>query len=540
MMRWFNVVLGGLILAMGWAMSNHPALADQPGLETLPELHLDDAAAPVRETVEEARTRLERVLADDVADATLAEAWGHFADVSFAHELIAHARVAYGNAIALRPGRQEWHYLLGLVEVFDGNYQAGIESLSRALEIYEDDYAALIHRGRARLEAGQLEQAEEDFTTALQLAPESAAAAGGLGRVALQREEYEKAIERLQRALNLDPAASRLHELLGNAYLGLGDEESARAHMDRRGDAVETVRDPTLSRVQGLSRSPQFYLETGLAHAEAGDMGRARAMLMRAAELDPDNAAIQRELGEVTARMGALDEAYEIFSGLVERDPDDAELQFYLGQIEELRGNTEHARAAYEQALAIDRELLDAQVAMAHLQLQAGEAVDAAQAFDRLAGQTSGNRSAQMLYWRGISELAGGDCATATRSFNRARDALEGRSGPVLTALARIRASCGDADEAALREAAEWAEMLYGVEPGLETAVTLAMVMAALGEFDEAIDFQAQAMFEALRDGYLDDRPTLQENMARYRDGRRAEEPFGSDDPVFTGMLSMQ
>jgi enoyl-CoA hydratase/carnithine racemase len=105
----------------------------------------------------------------------------------------------------------------------------------------------------------------------------------------------------------------------------------------------------------------------------------------------------------------------------------------------------------------------------------------------------------------------------------------------VLIALARMRATCLEAGEDALEEALEWAVAMYEAAPDMETAATRAMVHAARGEFDDAVDFQSQAMFEALkRYGSLEPRPDLQTEIERYRGQQPAQRPFGPEHPVFS------
>lgn len=511
--------------------------AGDPELQSLPELRLDDVAEPIRDALLQAQVRIDRAVAEDAADEVLAEAYGHYADVSFAHGMIGHARVAYQNAVALRPNRQEWHYLLGLVEISEGDLEAGIAALSRALDLYRADLAALIHRGRAYLEAGQVDRAELDFLLVHEAAPNTPAALSGLGRVALQREDYQQAVKWLEQALAVSPQANRLHHLLGNAYRGLGETERAREHLARGGEIEVPMRDPALNQVRQLSRSPQFYLEMGLSQADAGNLAGAAQFLARARELAPDDEDILREHGELLARLGQLDQAHAAFSRLAERTPDSAEAQYYLGQIEELRGNHDQALAAYRKTLELDPDHDRAEEAMAYVTLASGQIDQARAAFDRLAeAEEDLVRVAHFRYWRAIAELAAGDCDGALQSLEEAYALTDRYEAAVLTALARVRATCGQATGADLDQAVEWATLLYDNRPGLETAATLAMAMAAAGRFEDAVDYQAQAMFEALKtDGDLEKHPELQANMDRYRNRQPAERPFGPDDPVFSG-----
>lgn len=530
----FLALVCAAALALGLVAATDRALADRGELAELPRLELEGVAEPVRKALIEARERVER--ARDSNEVALAEAFGHFADVSLAHELTAQARAAYRNAIALRPDRQEWHYLLGLLEIGEGDLAAGIESLSRAIELYPGDHAALIHRARAHLDAGNFEQAENDFLAARDLAPEAPAVLGGLGRVALERGELERAVDFLGQALERAPDAGAVHQALGMAHRELGNTDRARRHLEQGGESSAPMNDPVLDRIRRLSRSPQFYLEAGLSQAERGNFESAAGLLGRAHELDPDSDRILRELGEVQARLGRFDAARESFAELVARSSVDAEAYYLLGQVEELRGEFDAALAAYRDALAIDEDYYDAEEAIAFARFNQREFELAMGRFGQLADRaTEPARQSRYVYWQGMVDLAQGRCDDAVEKMNRARSLTEGENADVLAALARMRATCLDADTAALGEALEWAQALYDAQPGMETAATLAMVHAALGEYDDAVDFQAQALFEALkRYGEAEARPDLKGDMERYRDEHPAERPFGPESPALS------
>ncbi|WP_376694947.1 tetratricopeptide repeat protein [Wenzhouxiangella sp. EGI_FJ10305] len=534
----FLALAGASAMALGLAAWSDHVLAqgDSSELVELPQLQLDDVAEPVREALVEARERVERASGSDSNEVALAEAYGHFADVSLAHELTAQARAAYRNAIALRPDRQEWHYLLGLLEIGEGDLAAGIASLNRAIELYPRDHAALIHRARAHLEAGDFDRAERDFLAAQELVPDSPAVLGGLGRVALEQGEPEAAVDHLEQALEQAPEAAAVHQALGMAHRELGNADRARQHLEQGGEARAPMDDPTLDRIRRLSRSPQFFLEAGLSQADRGNFEAAAGLLERARELDPESDNILRQLGEVQARLGRLDAARESFAELVARSSVNAEAYLLLGQVEELRGEFDAALTAYRDALAIDENYREAEEAIAFARFNQREFELAAEQFRKLAESAPDPAGeARHVYWQGMIALAQGRCDEAAERINRARSLTEDENADVLTALARMRATCLDAGDEALDEALEWAVALYDAQPDMETAATRAMVHAARGEFDDAVDFQAQALFEALkRYGEVEARPDLQAEMERYRDERPAERPFGPENPVFS------
>ena len=105
----------------------------------------------------------------------------------------------------------------------------------------------------------------------------------------------------------------------------------------------------------------------------------------------------------------------------------------------------------------------------------------------------------------------------------------------VIQALARIYATCLDATDEQRKVAIEYARVLYNGEPSLETSETLAMTLAAGRLFDDAIDFQTQAIFEALKTGSLEAQPQLQENMERYRNQQPAVLPWPPGHAVYSG-----
>lgn len=512
-------------------------LAPAMGVDPVPEVTADNLPEPVREAIERARAGVAATA--DSGPNERALIFGNFGDVLLAHGFAAEARVAYNNARELAPAVFDWHYMLGILELGEGQLDAAIGHLDRALEIHSGDYPARIRRGDLLLDLGLPNLAEDDFERALLLNPDSAAARAGLGRIALDRSQFEQAVDYIRGALELAPGATRLHEPLGRAYRGLGEIERARFHFERLGDGEVPIRDPLLDRVTASSRSPQMFLELALDQAEQGNLAASRGLLVQALELDPDDALVLENYGEVTARMGDLDEARAAFQRLLNLTPDSADAHFYLGQVEELRGDPAAALEAYEAALALDPDNAVAREAIPFALLAQQRFEDAGERFRALAAATSDTERRQRhLFWQGLAQAGAGNCRDSAGLLGQARDLSEAFDAEIMGALARLRATCLRVDEDELREALVWAEMVYDTTPGMNSATTLAMVSAALGQFDDAVDFQAQAMYEALRNGTLDSRDDLKTNMERYQSERAADTPFAANDPVFSSMLA--
>ena len=506
-------------------------------VEPVPPVSAEGLAEPVRDAIAQARARVTATADADAYERALA--FGNLGDALLAHGFAAEARQAYGNARELAPTVFDWHYMLGMLELGEGQLGIARDHFDRALAIHGGDYPARIRRGGVLLELGELDQAEADYERARLLNPDSAAALAGLGRIALDRGRDEQAVGFFQQALELSPAATRLHEPLARAYRGLGDLERARFHLEQRGDGEVPIRDPLLDRVTAQSRSPQMFFELALKQAEQGNLAASRQFLIEALELDPNNPRVLENYGEVTARMGDLDEARAAFQRLLRLTPDAVDGHYYLGQVEELRGEPAAALEAYEATLALDPDHQEARAAIPFALLAQQRFGRAAERFRALAAAaTDPPRRQRHLYWQGLAQAGAGDCGVAAELLGQAGELGEAFDPDIMGALARLRATCLGADEDDLREALTWAEMVYDNDPGMNSATTLAMVTAALGLFDDAIDFQAQALYEALRNGTLDQREDLRTNMARYQDERPAAIPFAPKDPLFSAALA--
>ncbi|MCA1799617.1 MAG: tetratricopeptide repeat protein [Xanthomonadaceae bacterium] len=509
------------------------ACAAAPAPAPVPAERLAQAPGAVRAAVAAAYAQVEDARERSASPGATADAYEHLGDVLYVHEFFDDARAAYGNAAALAPNRISPHYLLGLLAFDEGDMGRALTNFDRVLELDDRHALALLRRGWVYLNRGDPNAAALDFNAALALDPDSAAALAGLGRAALDQREFEAAVDHLSKALERSPTASRLHHTLALAYRGLGQRERAREHLARSGDVAVRVDDSLEARVGAESRSAQLYLALGVQSAADGDLDTAVRQLVTAYQLAPDNPHVLLNYGAVLARLGRFDEAQSVLSRLAAVDATAANF-LYLGRVEQARGEAAAAVAAYTRAVSLDASHYEAREELAYLQLEQGEFVRAAANFATLADQ-SGNAGerARNLYLHGMAALGGGECAVAGAALESARAEAQEFIAPIADAIARMRSTCGGTD-AALEEALAWAQRLYANGPGLESAETLAMVHAALGRFEDGVDFQAQAMFEAMKSGELEQRPALQVNMARYRNRQAAERAYAHDDPVFS------
>ncbi len=461
--------------------------------------------------------------------------YGHLGDLLFVHEYLAAARISYRNALQLNPEHAEWHHLLGMLEHADGRLDQAIAALDASIELRPESLSSLVRRGQLLMERGDVDAAIADFQRVLSVDARASAALAGMGKATLASGDHGRAANFLERALEIEPGASRLYQPLAMAYRGLGNTERAREHLARVGERAESVDDPAMARIMSLSLSPHLFLESALQQADSGNLESAAASLQRARQLDPGNALVLLNLGEVLARLGRIDQAHSAFSELVRVQPS-AQAHFYLGQTHELADQLDTAAARYREALALDADHGDAKAALAGLLQIQGEPAQAASMFAQLAEIETDPSQARMLRYRqGLAAAAAGDCAQALSVLEDARQNADDMLPSVLLVLSRVRAVCPDVSREQLQQALSWAEQIYQAEPAMVTAETLAMVYASSSRFEDAEDLQAQAMFEALKQGVLESRPDLTANMQRYRDRQGALQAVSATDPLLGG-----
>jgi tetratricopeptide (TPR) repeat protein len=507
-----------------WALlAIAPAVAAEPLA-----LDLERLQPGIREAVVEAQQALAAARGSDA----LAAAHGRLGQVLHAHELTEAALAAYREAVRLAPDAGRWHYLLGVLAHHAGGVEEAERHLSRALALAPDDALARLRRARLRIDAGDFDGAAADLAVALEQAPDQAAVHAELGALALAQRRFDAAVGHLERALALAPQASQLRASLGMAYRGQGQVERARAQLALRGDVPVPLGDPLMAEVTALSRSAQYYYELGRSQRQAGQAAAAEASLARAVELDPGRVEYVQLHADQLLRAGRLDAARQAFQRALALAPRSAPAHYFLARLEEIAGDDAQALQGYQRALELDPSAFEIRDRAAQVLLRLQRFDAAAEQFARLL-EVAVDAEAQTYasYWLGMSRLAAGDCVAAAAALTAALEASGGRHAFALLATARQRATCG-ADSAALDEAADWTEAIHRAQPGMESAETLAMLLAARGQFEEAAGLQARIVFEALRSGSLAQRPDLSVLLERYRAGQPAEMAYAPHHPA--------
>jgi tetratricopeptide (TPR) repeat protein len=203
---------------------------------------------------------------------------------------------------------------------------------------------ALLSRGVAQLQLGNLEAAKADFTMARDQAPNSTVAYVNLARIALKENKSEEAIQLYDRALAIDGANYDALNGLINLYVKQGQIDQARARVDQAIGSRPGDRD-TLATLHYLKAQVHLY--------EKNTQG-AEAELRQALENNSNYLAAYFALGALFANTSQQERAIAEYRKVIERKPDDVAAYTLIGMIEDSRSNHTAAAESYRKALDLD------------------------------------------------------------------------------------------------------------------------------------------------------------------------------------------
>ncbi len=110
------------------------------------------------------------------------------------------------------------------------NSRAAIANYDKALELYPKHVDALVQKGATLCGMKEYDKALHCIEEAISLSPAHFKAWFQKGRVLMERNDFDLALKTLLHALGLKEDNPRLHELLGDCYNRLNDEERAALH----------------------------------------------------------------------------------------------------------------------------------------------------------------------------------------------------------------------------------------------------------------------------------------------------------------------
>ncbi len=376
------VVLTASLAAWLWRPKPlSPATADD-ALEAVRPRHGDGMDPLVQSLVER---RLRRVRASPAS----AAAHGELGLAYAANDLWDEARDSFQNAVTLGGDERLWRFHLALATRRAGDADTARELLERLAED-EASFAPVHQRlAEARLNSGDLPAALDAYRRVTELEPTAPDGYVGTAEVAIRERRYDDAVRDLEHALELDGGYKVAHYLLGLAYRGLGETAKAEQHLERGlGAPRRYLADPGSERMEGYAVNLTAQINRAGLMLQAGDasgaitlleealerrgdevrlmntlsmaymrthqLERARQLLLRARESDPQALATEVNLAMCHLRLGELDEALRWADAAARRAPEVGQTHFARALVLEKLGRGDDARAAAEHGARLD------------------------------------------------------------------------------------------------------------------------------------------------------------------------------------------
>ena len=205
-----------------------------------------------------------------------------------------------------------------------------------------------------RLQAGDLPLATAGFSEVLSGNGMFYPAETGLGYVDIAARRLDDALERFGSVLEDVPGYAPAWVGRGEALLASGREAEAMSAYESALVADSKLSD-VRRRIQVLRfRSVRGALEMARAAEQAERYGEARQAYEEALTIAPDSGVLYRELALIERRLGELGRALEYVMRANDLEPDDAAGLTLQGDIHETLGDLEGAETAFSRAVRIN------------------------------------------------------------------------------------------------------------------------------------------------------------------------------------------
>ena len=460
------------------------------------------------------------------------ETWGELGKLLMAADYLDPAERCFRNAEALAPDDFRWPYYLGHLVRSTGRLTEAVAHFERALRLRPDDLAALTWLGQVFIDAGRPAAAEPLLTRARALHPDTPAVLFQLGRAAAARRDYAGAVALFEHALRLDPAAAAIRYPLAMAWRGLGDLQRARSYLEGGGGAGGgggvALPDPLMAAVNTALRSPQVHWDLGLYAGARGDWPEAVRQFREAARLAPDLPVVRLNLGLALNRMGDARAALDQLAEAVRLDPRLAGAHFAMGTLYERSGRDQEAIRRYTLAATHDPGHAEAHLRLADTLRRNGRIEASLAPYRSVIELEPDRREARFGEALALVRLA-----RHPEALQRLRAAMDLHPDETAFPLAVARLLAASPDPR-VRDGTEALALAQAVEATLKTtavAETMAMALAELGRFGEAVEWQRAAMAGAAAAGQAGASQRMAVNLALYRLGRPCRTPWRDDDP---------
>ena len=474
----------------------------------------------VREQLQIAQDSLDVALAAEPQDPeTLSRLFGALGQRYQAYQYEEAARACFLNARTLDADAFQWAYYLGHLLKKGAFNEESLMQFEQALALNPDYLPTYIALAEGYIGANRVDEAEELLNKARGMDEANAGVFVGLGQIASIQNAHEEAVTYLEMARRLAPEASRINYPLGMAYRALGNQDKARHFLAQQGGTRPPLNDPLMDDLQALRTGAyMFRLQGNRAYLE-GRYTDALDAYRQAVAADPDNPEFRTNLAVVLVALNRIDEAKESLEESLRLNPTREVALFSMGTLLAKEGRDADAIPYYERALRSNPGNVDARFNMANAHFRLGRNAEAATHYAEVVERDPQNHQARYRQGWALVRVQQWEPA---RTVLEAGYAAHPNDIEIANLLARLLAACPvDTLRDGLR-AHNIAQQLMTAEGSLRNAEVLAMALAEVGRFEEAVALQERGLASVQQAGRADLEERMAVNLTRYRNQQPA------------------
>lgn len=415
-------------------------------------------------------------------DLKRADAAFHAGYAAVASGDLASARNNFQIVVRLAPDLEEGHSALGAVLYQQKAYVEAIGELTRALSIKPDDRTAAENLAMCYVETAGFKDALALFQ---KLSPDSSLLApdllAGYARAEAATGQYSSAIDHMEVAVSASPGNAALIDALGSLYAQQQNWPLADKAFQQ---AMQT--DPNFA-LAHLHRGIALENEQRATPANTDLLQQALDELSRAAQLDPQNAVAELELGKALATAGRDEDAILRFQQALKLSPSLTDADNELAMALQRTGAVQDAIPLFEQVVAVQPQNTAAISNLALALVQTGKAKDAVSYAQRVLSIAPNDPGAHQIL--GVAYLQQSNVDDALREFRAALAVTP--DNPQLHYNLGLALKLKDDLPDAVKELEEAARL----DPESPDApYTLGILYMQTGRFDEAVKNLTQSL----------------------------------------------
>lgn len=378
----------------------------------------------------------------------------------------AQSELYLGRFLSTHPDSDPTSLLLATIRTSQGDYTSAQSLLEPVLVRSPDDAAALNLMANIKLKRGQGEETTQYLRRVVELQPDSATAYMRLGIGLLSEKEDKKALQSFEKASELDPSI-QTPELLGIITL---------LQAKKFDEAIESA--------QLLSdkhpNNPHPITLMGGAYLGKGDEVSAKKAFERALTVAPDDVAATQNLAKLETRNGNIQGARNLYQQLLKHRPTHLITLLALAGLENNEGNTEEAKQHLVTAIKSHPGVLQPRIQLAGIYLRSGEPASVLALFQNVPEDQAENPF--ILGAVGEAQLAIGQFQSAITTFQRLVQALPG------SARAHFLLAQGYSATGQFGEASGELEKVQAIEPdNLPSKTMMIRILRLSNRQEEAI-----------------------------------------------------